>query len=319
MATLLQRLPLSSDGSISLVAAVVAGLTVPHRSHTSPGPVSGLSIAYGHADALVPGLWHGSSKRAARRSSRGSIGSDLDTEAAITVDVPPLVGSQAGGSTKVTLPLVNTIFQNGRRSTLLASLWRRAAAPARSQAQEAEPPLQCAAVESREHQRIVPQLPASDSTAAVSVPVFAISQPLTIASGLGNIVRQVVAKQADGVPDDTRTKAEPAARTLEAAIPALLAARRRAQPALQDGALAVWGLVVPAHLVPFYEQLRAEGPGLAPVASDADHSPAAEQQAATAVSTHFTALLAAGCRLHRICTFCFPGRSLLCPVPLTAQ
>ncbi|KJR85796.1 6-phosphogluconate dehydrogenase [Sporothrix schenckii 1099-18] len=313
LAALLQQLPLSQPRSsggteTSVLCAVVAALAAPQTTACVRGgrderpPVSGLSIAYGNTDALLPDMWRGDDSKAALRRSRGSIGSDLDREAAVTVQVPPLAGAQADGdaSLRVTLPLSNTIFQNGRRSTLLASRWQTLE----------QGGFQRQTLEARDHQLIVAppsssssssisssSSPSTQDTTCVSAPLFALSEPLQIASGLGNIVRQVF--------DRDSAKPIPAARELEAAIPALLAARRRATPALQDGALAVWGLVIPAPAVPVYEQLRArlqaqqESP-LDALAGDADHTPAAEQQAAAQASAHFTELLAAGCRLHRI-------------------
>lgn len=302
LAALLQQLPLSpqvdsSGAETSVLCAVVAALAAPQTSASVRGgqderpPVSGLSIAYGNTDALLPGIWRGDDSKAALRSSRGSIGSDLDRDAAVTVEVPPLTWADAdNASLRVTLPLSNTIFQNGRRSTLLASLWRKSG--------EQDGGFQRQTLESREHQLIVAPSTATHDTTSVSAPLFAMSEPLKIVSGLGNIVRQVF--------DRDSAKPIPAARELESTIPALLAARRRATPALEDGALAVWGLVIPAQVVPFYEQLKEklqaqQESSLDALASDADHAPAAEQQAAAQASAHFTELLAAGCRLHRIC------------------
>ncbi|CAK7214821.1 hypothetical protein SBRCBS47491_002280 [Sporothrix bragantina] len=301
VAALLQHMPLShpqSNGNAgtSVLCAVVAALATPQTAaKIGQTPVSGLSIAYGNTDVLLPGLWHGEGNKETLRSSRGSIGSDLDRDAAITVEVPPLSGAnQTGdGSLRVTLPLSNTIFQNGRRSTLLASLWKHGGPEGQLERQN---------VESREHQLVVVP-PVASTTATVtgntqvSAPLFALSEPLKIASGLGNIVRQVF--------DPSTGRPIPAARELETDIPALLAARRKATPGLEDGALAVWGLVIPEKAMPFYEQLRLglSSPGetaLHALASDADHAPEAEQQVATRTSAHFTALLAAGCRLHRI-------------------
>ncbi|CAK7267213.1 hypothetical protein SEPCBS119000_002431 [Sporothrix epigloea] len=302
LAALLQQLPLShpqsSDNTgTSVLCAVVAALAVPQTpANPGQGSVSGLSIAYGNTDVLLPGLWHGDSSKEMLRSSRGSIGSNLDNDAAITIEMGPLAGPSLteGGSLRVTLPLSNTIFQNGRRSTLLASVWDHSGPEGVFERQH---------VESREHQLVVvPPVSAtmaSVGTAAtqVSVPLFALSEPLKIASGLGNIVRQVI--------DPGSNKPIPAARGLESDIPALLAARRKATPGLEDGALAVWALVVPEKAIPTYEQLRlrlqSQGDrSLHALATDADHTPAAEQQVAHQASAHFTALLAAGCRLHRI-------------------
>ncbi|KAL1908268.1 hypothetical protein Sste5344_006026 [Sporothrix stenoceras] len=297
LADLLQQLPLSqqkdsNSNETSVLCAVVAALALPQSPKSVSGgpnerpPVSGLSIAYGNTDKLLPGIWQGDDSKAALRSSRGSIGSDLDKDAAVTVEVPPLAGAETDStSLRVTLPLSNTIFQNGRRSTLLASLWT-----------SGENGLQRQNQESRDQQLIVVPSP-SQAVTNVSAPLFPLSEPLKIASGLGNIVRQVFDKET--------SKPIPAARELEAQIPALLKARRRASPALEDGALAVWGLVVPAQVVPFYEQLKQklqseQESSLDALSNDADHAPAAEQQAAAQASAYFTELLATGCRLHRI-------------------
>ncbi len=90
---------------VSVVAAVVDGLCPPRPRGL---PSSGLSVLYGQRDDILPGLWddaahyHSSSSSPDRQS------------ASISVPLSPLLGDSR--SLNVTLPLANTLFQNGRRS-----------------------------------------------------------------------------------------------------------------------------------------------------------------------------------------------------------
>ena len=292
MSGLLQGLPLAkSPEGVSVLAAVVAALAPPANQMQRQFPLSGLSVAYGNTDRMLPTIWHNDASETGLRGSRGSIGSDIDRDAAITVEVPSLDASSSS-PLQVTLPLANTIFQNGRRSTLLAGRW--SASPGSSS-------LSLSSIAPHEHEVIIPpsSSSASASTSSVSAVLFPIAEPLTIAAGLGNIVRQVY-----DPADPTHKKPIPAARELESAIPALLAARKRSDPTLQDGPMSVWALVVPAPLVPFYKQLKQQtAPALDALSNDAgaaEHTAEAEQQAAALTAQHFTTLLAAGCRLHKI-------------------
>ncbi|EPE06341.1 6-phosphogluconate dehydrogenase [Ophiostoma piceae UAMH 11346] len=301
MSGLLQGIPLAkSPEGVSVLVAVVAALAPPADQIQRQFTLSGLSVAYGNTDCMLPTIWHNDASETSLRGSRGSIGSDIDKDAAITIEVPPLDASSSS-PLRVTLPLANTIFQNGRRSTLLAGRW--ASSPGSSS-------LSLSSIAPHEHDVIIPPFSLSSSSAStstatspslssVSAVLFPIAEPLTIAAGLGNIVRQVY-----DPADPTHKKPIPAARELESAIPALLAARKRSDPTLQDGAMSVWSLVVPAPLVSFYEQLKQQtSPALDALSNDAgaaEHTAEAEQKAAALSSQQFTTLLAAGCRLHKI-------------------
>lgn len=321
MSSLLQHLPLSRaakgaaperDSGVSVLAAVVDGLAV------SP---TGLSVLHGRSDTLLPGLWQRADATTPRprRGGRNSIyNSTTDVEAAITVELPPMrVADESSSATsatsssssssyplQVTVPLANTVFQNGRRSTLLASRWSWTPRDD-GHDEDGVYTLMCQPRKERECQIVVPS---GGSDSWTSVPLLAATEPRKIAAGLGNIVRQVV---LDGKPS-------PASHELEAAIPVLLATRRSAWPGADSDAvvvanrvgspLGVWGLVIPPAALSLYARLRET---LAPIA---DHSAEAEQCAAAVAAPSLAALLAGGCRLHRICTCLLSSSPSMFPV-----
>ncbi|EFW99741.1 6-phosphogluconate dehydrogenase [Grosmannia clavigera kw1407] len=291
MSSLLQRLPLSrstqGNPGVSVLSAVVDGLAVSR---------TGLSVLHGCSDTLLPRLWRSSNKEGAavsRRGGRNSIYGTADVEAAITVELPLMhtaddsTTATPSSCLRVTVPLANTLFQNGRRSTLLASRWSWTRTPDDGGSFT----LQHMLVEEREHEVVVPLAGPASSTSQTVIPLFAATEPRTIAAGLGNIVRQIVLGKG---------KPSPASHELESAIPALLATRRQAWPGADfdaetgRGPLGVWGLVVPPDAQELYASLQET---LMPIA---DHSVEAEQHAAAMAGPSLAALLAAGCRLHRI-------------------
>ncbi len=247
---------------VSVVAAVVDGLCPPRPRGL---PSSGLSVLYGQRDDILPGLWddaahHHSSSSSPDRQS-----------ASISVPLSPLLGDSR--SLNVTLPLANTLFQNGRRSTLLASRWRTEGTGC---------PYELVAVAEKQSQTVVPAIRSIQTYTSVSVPLVPVTRPRKIVAGLGNIVRQV----------EIDDKPAPASKELEAAIPRLLEARSKRAPATAAvGPVAVWALVLPRQAMDLVsEDLAVSG----------DHDVSSEHEVAERVSRNFSQLLAAGCHLHRI-------------------
>jgi len=131
-------------------------------------------------------------------------------------------------------------------------------------------------------QAIVPSLKSIQSHTNVSVPLVPITRPRRIAAGLGNIVRQT---EMDGKPS-------PASRELEVVIPRILKARDRATSTAVAGPVTVWALVAPREAV--------EAGLLDGLLTPEEYGGSTEHAAAERVSQQFSALLGAGCHLHRI-------------------
>lgn len=172
---------------------------------------------------------------------------------------------------EITLPLANTIFQNGRRSTLFASEWHR----------DGDGPMRLAKREFKQSQRIFSHNTSMHSTA--TIPLMPLAPPRKIVTGLGNIVRQV---EIDGSPT-------PASQELEALIPQLFETRGAAGIPPPSGPISVWAWVIPPHVV--------EAEELGSVAVFSGGAIVNEADAALEMSVRADRMLAAGCRLHRIC------------------
>ncbi|KAJ9157963.1 V-type c subunit family protein [Pleurostoma richardsiae] len=244
----------------SILSAVVDGLCP-----VAPGgvPGRGFSILNGHLDSILPGMWPSSLSH--KFAPDGS-----DIRASLDFTLGPLLDS--ANPIAVTVPLANTVFQNGRQSTLLAGLWARSEKGS----------FKLSSLEERHTQLVVPSRSNSALTSSVSIPLIPITAPRKVLAGLGNIIRQV---EADGLPS-------PASKELERDIPRLLKAREKASAAEITGPLGVWTLVVPESLAT---------PGLL---AEISATPVLEIEAERAASAKFSRLLpelvASGCHIHRI-------------------
>ncbi|AEO66033.1 uncharacterized protein THITE_67447 [Thermothielavioides terrestris NRRL 8126] len=168
---------------------------------------------------------------------------DQASDAAATTPTPSLEFApppcRHAGRLAATVPLANTLFSNGRPHALFVSRWRS------SSSSPEEPP------------RLLEKLPKSNqrillsaagagfqesSSSAVLSHLVPVTAPRRITRGLGNILREV---QKDG------SEAQPASTELEAVIPRLLEARRKALGDAdgQDhpsGPIDVWALLIPS-------------------------------------------------------------------------
>jgi len=254
---------LPKDGSepreVSVLAAAVDGLA-PRQQYGKP--LSGLSVLHGRLDALLPGLW-GDSELPLQRA--------VDRQSAISVTLNPLLGDYR--PLNITVPLANTIFQTGRRTTLLASRWV---------SHGEDQPFRLSSVVEKHVQAVVPSLKSIQAHTSVSIPLVPITRPRRIVASLGNIVRQT---EVDDVPS-------PASRELEAVIPQILEARATTNSAVVPGPLGVWALVAPRE--------TAAAGLLDELLAPEEYGGAAEHSSAETVSRNFSRLLGAGCHLHRI-------------------
>lgn len=174
MSQLLKSLFLDPSGTtsgghdISVAFGVVDGVIAAQPSQKSR---SGLTILSGNLDDILPGLWNHSDKVLPNSRQR-------EEPSSLCFSICPLPGSGTR-PVNATLPLANTVFQNGQTSTLLASRWRRDESGSFTMSLAAN----------INSQLVVPGHSASRS--ALAIPLLPVTPPRKIVSGLGNIIRQV--------------------------------------------------------------------------------------------------------------------------------
>ncbi|KAI0408952.1 hypothetical protein F4802DRAFT_604707 [Xylaria palmicola] len=242
--------------SLHVLTGITDGLG-PHK--LSSEPRSGFSVLRGSTDSILPGLW----------GKEGFAGTSQDSTACVSFVTNPLVGNT--GALEVTLPLANTVFQNGRRSTLYASKWD--IGDGGSMTLEMRHP--------KTIQRIAGKGGSVNHTSSM-IPLLPLTPPRKIVAGLGNIVRQV---EVDGIP-------APASKELEAVIPKIFEERARHDPTSSPRPMGVWCWVVPPHLMEAkkFDSLKLFQAGASQ----------SETDIARGSMEIFSELLSSGCRLHKI-------------------
>ncbi|KAK4447523.1 hypothetical protein QBC34DRAFT_409639 [Podospora aff. communis PSN243] len=242
-------------GELSVLSAAVDA--IPRLS--SQGVYSsseGLAILYGGLEETLPGLW-----------AEGSGSSGKGSQPSLEFRVAPLQHDQR--PLQVTVPVANTIFNNGRVHTILSSRWRTAKGSAPELLDVAE----------RTRPVIVTDGVAAASSSVVA-PLVPVTEPRKILAGLGNILRQV---EVDSLP-------APASKELEDIIPKLLKARsRRAVGYRQVGPMGVWALIYPQHVA-----ASSELPPALDLGAEDEWVPARH------VSGLVSGLLAEGCHIRKI-------------------
>ncbi|KAI1744076.1 hypothetical protein F4680DRAFT_406111 [Xylaria scruposa] len=220
---------------------------------------SGFSVLYGPADSILPGLW----------GKEGFDGTSQDSSACVSFLTNPLLRNT--GTLEITVPLANTVFQNGRRSTLYASRWDTSSEG--SMALRMKRP--------KTIQRIAEKDGPVDHTLSM-IPLLPLTPPRKIVAGLGNIVRQV---EVDG-------SVTPASTELEAIIPKIFEERAQLNPTSTPRPIGVWCWVIPPHCMRAgkFDNLRLFRAG----------SSQTEADVALSSMEIFSELLSSGCRLHRI-------------------
>ncbi|KAI1347578.1 hypothetical protein F5Y01DRAFT_294879 [Xylaria sp. FL0043] len=242
--------------SLHVLSGITDGLS-PHRMFSEPRP--GFSVLCGPVDNILPGLW----------AKQGFAGASQDTASCVSFATNPLDGNT--GALEVTLPLANTVFQNGRRSTLHASRW--------DVSNEGS-----VALRTRD-QKITQQIAAiGDSVNHTSpmIPLLPLTPPRRIVAGLGNIVRQV---EVDG-------SATPASKELEAIIPQIFEQRAQREPTSPPRPIGVWCWVIPPHVMETrkFDTLNLFRAGASQT----------EEDILLGSRETFSNLLSSGCRLHKI-------------------
>ncbi|KAI2619950.1 hypothetical protein GGR54DRAFT_647591 [Hypoxylon sp. NC1633] len=242
---------------INVLYAVTDGLA-PGRLFDKPQ--TGLSILYGSANSILPGLWDsddfGSNANQDRESSVSFLSNPLRR------DTRPL---------EIRLPLANTMFQNGRRSTLLARRWQ----PSQNGS------MARTTIHEKQTQIIRPPLSLRSHTLPY-LPLLPLTPPRKIVAGLGNIVRQV---EVNGSPT-------PASKELEGLIPKVFDSRSVREESYTPGPIGVWCWVIPPHAV--------EKQNLLDLKVFQAESSQSEAELSLESMNVFSELLSSGSRLHRI-------------------
>ncbi|PSR80813.1 hypothetical protein BD289DRAFT_440102 [Coniella lustricola] len=219
--------------------------------------------------------------------------------------------AHADDKVSVTLPLANTLFQNGRRSTLLASKW--AAQAGGLMAPLVPPCSQLLQMLDKRCQTVclppssaASSSPSESSCLAISSSLTPITWPRMILESLGNILAKV---DIEGVPS-------PASKELQANVPRLMEARRSTETGYKNAQarVSVWAAIIPGklvlpaastnatprvHPVMGSEHGSSETEGPASLFNLFTHAQSHERQGWPAHVDIGPALLK-GCRLHRI-------------------
>ncbi|KAI8630430.1 hypothetical protein F5Y19DRAFT_46486 [Xylariaceae sp. FL1651] len=220
---------------------------------------SGFSILCGQTENILPGLWE----------KEGFSNTNLDSTSCVSFKTNPLAGDTK--TLEVTLPLANTVFQNGRRSTLYASRWDYSS----------EGSFALGLKSPKTTQQIAPQGISVNHTTSI-IPLLPLTPPRKIIAGLGNIVRQV---EVDG-------SATPASKELEALIPAIFEERTQSDLTSSTRPIGVWCWVIPPHVI---EAKKLDNLKLFRAGSSQT-----ETEIALGSMEIFSELLSSGCRLHKI-------------------
>lgn len=204
---------LSSD--VTVLVAAVDGL--PPRNQKTMG--NGLQVTEGFAflscdqELVLPRIWEQDNLNDLADegySQRPSIVFRMSS------------GSSLKGVLDIGVPLANTMFRNGRTSTLLASSWHRNNASGQfEKVKQVE----------RKSMIIYPASANSMIPLRLEIPLVPLTPFRRVVSGLGNILRQVT---------DAHGKVVSASQELEASVDTYLDARK-----LQKQAVAVWALITP--------------------------------------------------------------------------
>ncbi|KAK1754936.1 hypothetical protein QBC47DRAFT_382218 [Echria macrotheca] len=251
---------------ISLLGAAVDAIPIP-SSYVSGGfkrytAAEGLSVLHGEVDDILPGIWEMDLSESPSSSS----------SPALEFHVPGVGGGEEQkAGLEVTLPLANTLFDNGREWTLLASRWVHSSSSSGMSLVEM--------VERSGGAKIM--LRGTETTRShIRVPLVPITKPRRVVAGLGNILRQV---EVDGRP-------VPASKELEEVIPKLLAARTDTAAV---GPIGVWAVIYP-------ESVARDGGLPSALEVGASKDKGAEWRVAREVEHVMGGLLGRGCHMRRI-------------------
>ena len=173
--------------------------------------VEGLSFLWGRTSSIAPDLWHPepvSTERNPMQSSLTFVSDEMSNDGTLEHHA-------------ITLPLANTLFTNGKISTLITSRWEY----------KSDFNFKKLKIQEKANQKIV----ALERFGAVHIPALPLTPPRRISSGLGNIVRRL----------ELGENSIPASEELEASIDAYLMKTQKQKSTIQ-----VWALVIPSRSFP---------------------------------------------------------------------
>jgi hypothetical protein len=207
----------NSPLKVTVVLAVVDGLPLPRGTHALEPPSSeGFAILYGEQTAVLPGA----------SVSRNVQPMDRNHHSTLTFLISSESENSSQFSTEVVLPLANTLFRNGRSSTLLVSSWERESSPREFvKIFESEP----------RSLKIRPWSTRGPTSLRIFLPLVPLTPARRVESGLGNIVRQIAGDNLKPVP---------ASRELEENVDAYLQSN-----GLDRQTVEIWALVIPQRLL----------------------------------------------------------------------
>ncbi|KAL8709598.1 MAG: hypothetical protein Q9220_005690 [cf. Caloplaca sp. 1 TL-2023] len=228
---------LETGQAVDVVVAVVDGISFParHANYHSEAEAhktnteytrNGISCILLETENAAPDLWSTVSQGDNEHVSTTQQRSTLSFQFAAPI-------SESYSSKVFTLPVANTIFQNGRESTIQAQRW----AVGEQSEQSEQPSLDCVKrvwlkklqvkVDYSEREKFLRK------PFHVSIPLQPITAPRKVAASMGNVVRQVYT-------DDSSEGAVPASKELEGAVVKWIA-----DQGLEMQTVEVWALVIP--------------------------------------------------------------------------
>ncbi|KAK3341533.1 hypothetical protein B0T25DRAFT_344977 [Lasiosphaeria hispida] len=226
--------PDRTSSTFSLLSAIVDGIPDEGRCDYIPGvsipphvlksssyllSSEGIAALPGSLDSILPGLWDPAEAPPAHHGDADS------AQPALEFHVRPPLGL------RVTVPVANTIFTNGRPHTMFATEYKWATPNQLEQTRRVE----------KSKQIVIPSRFTKTKKKnkirfpLACVPLLPLTQPRKIVSGMGNILRQI---EVDGEP-------VPASRELEELIPKVIAARSEVYGTEKAGPMDVWALITP--------------------------------------------------------------------------
>lgn len=221
--------PASSFRAFHTLTAVVDGL---HPKVGSQEMQEGLSVQFGSLHRLLPELWDEAPIETPGIQKRPLVGPDLES-AHVSVVLSKPTELRRGHT--VMLPLANTLFHNGQRTTLMASEWLVGSK---------DQPVTLSRMIPKRTQRIdlsMPDMPPhqDDREFRMVCPLVPITHPRKIVEGLGNILAKV----------EIEGELAPASKELQVNIPLLLQARQSwSNYDPKSARVGVWALILPEHL-----------------------------------------------------------------------
>lgn len=200
---------------ITALAAVVDGL--PSRKQELIGKhspaIEGFAFLHCDQEIVLPQLW-------AYSNSNRAPGQSHSQRPSLIFKTGP--GSSLEGVLEIGMPLANTMFRNGRKSTLLASRWRKTNA-----SDEFEK------IQQMEKKSVTINLASSNRIIPLhlEIPLVSLTPPRRVVSGLGNIIRQVM---------DVKGTIVSASKELESSVDSYFKAR-----SFPTQAVTIWAFIIP--------------------------------------------------------------------------